>query len=103
MRYAFPGEARGGAHLPHNTHRKRPYLPGDPGPLGALQSASARSGRIALGTVREPWEERMSGDEQRVVDALRMLRAAVDAEMADKQLESEEDVIGVPTPMPRGT
>jgi hypothetical protein len=45
----------------------------------------------------------MSGDEQRVVDALRMLRAAVDAEMADKQLESEEDVIGVPTPMPRGT
>jgi hypothetical protein len=44
----------------------------------------------------------MSGDEQRVVDALRMLRAAVDAEMADKQLESEEDVIGVPTPMPRG-
>jgi len=44
----------------------------------------------------------MSGDEQRVVDALRMLRAAVNAEMADKQLESEEDVIGVPTAMLRG-
>jgi hypothetical protein len=44
----------------------------------------------------------MNGDEQQGADALRMLRAAVDAEMADKQLESEEDVIGVSTTMPRG-
>ena len=44
----------------------------------------------------------MNGDEQQVVDAIRVLRAAVDAEMADRQLESEEDVIGLPTTMPRG-
>jgi hypothetical protein len=44
----------------------------------------------------------MNGNEQRVVDALRMLWAAVDAEMAEKQLDSEEDVIGIPTTLPRG-
>jgi len=43
----------------------------------------------------------MNEDEQRTSDAMRMLRAAVDAEMISNQLGSEEDVIGIPTTLPR--
>jgi hypothetical protein len=44
----------------------------------------------------------MNGDEQRAVDALRLLRGAVDEVMAQKGIEDEEDVVGVPIALRQG-
>ncbi len=44
----------------------------------------------------------MNEEEQRILGATRILRAAVDEVMAQKQLDRAEDVIGLPTTIPRG-
>jgi hypothetical protein len=44
----------------------------------------------------------MSEDEQRAVDALRILRAAVDEVMSRKELDDEEAVIGEIITLPQG-
>jgi hypothetical protein len=44
----------------------------------------------------------MNGDEQRAVDALRLLRGAVDEVMGEKGIEDEEDVVGVPIALRQG-
>jgi hypothetical protein len=44
----------------------------------------------------------MNGDEQLAVDALRLLRGAVDEVMAEKGIEDEEAVVGVPIALRQG-
>jgi hypothetical protein len=44
----------------------------------------------------------MNEEEQRILGATRILRAAVEEVMAQKQPDRVEDVIGVPTTIPRG-
>ena len=55
-----------------------------------------------MGRRREE-KESMNGDEQRAVDALRLLRGAVDeVMMAEKGIEDEADVVGVPIALRQG-
>ena len=44
----------------------------------------------------------MNEDEQRAVDAIRLLQAAVEEVMAEKGLEDEADVVGIPIAPRRG-
>jgi hypothetical protein len=55
-----------------------------------------------MGRKRREGEESMSEDQQRAVDALRILRAAVDEVMIRKGLSDEEDVVGEVITLPQG-